>query len=63
MKDGPWQGTVVWGDGTQLSASLPTQAAVNLTHVYAAPGTYDGYFQIRDKDGGQGVRTFRIVVQ
>jgi probable HAF family extracellular repeat protein len=54
--DGPWSYSVVWGDGTAATTgTVATQSAsLDISHVYAAVGTYTATFSVTDKDGGVG---------
>ncbi|HET6576701.1 MAG TPA: PKD domain-containing protein [Gemmatimonadales bacterium] len=63
--DGPWAYAVAWGDGTAATTGTVTTQAVpiELTHVYAAEGTYTATFDVTDKDGGTGSDTFQVAVR
>ena len=62
--DGPWTGTVDYGDGSGvqgLSAAIDQAArSFALDHTYTAAGGFTVTVKIKDKDGAEGVSTFAV---
>jgi probable HAF family extracellular repeat protein len=54
--DRPWSYSVAWGDGTAATTGTATTqaASLDISHVYAAEGTYTATFSVTDKDAGAG---------
>src|SRR5438445_662505 len=54
-----FQYSITWGDGSAIQSVPRTAGIVNLTHVYAAAGTYTASYTATDKDNGvSATRTF-----
>ena len=61
--DGPWTGTVDYGDGSgvQTLATIDQAARTfTLNHPYARGGQFPVTVRIKDKDGAEGVATFAV---
>ncbi|MBA2244396.1 MAG: PKD domain-containing protein [Gemmatimonadetes bacterium] len=58
--DGPWQYTIVWGDGTPLTTGFIDDLSILITatHTFAAAGNYTVTVTVTDKDQGQGSAFF-----
>jgi hypothetical protein len=58
VNDHPWTVSIAWGDGTtEPNITRSDLNAFSVTHVYAAPGTYNATVTVTDKDGGSGSDT------
>jgi hypothetical protein len=63
--NGPWSGTVAWGDGTTNTTLTPvaTGSLASQAHTYAEEGTYTVTVTVSDTgDGQSGSATFQTTV-
>jgi hypothetical protein len=61
--DGPWTGSVDYGDGFGLQAlTLKADRSFALAHTYVASGTYTVMISVTDKDNGTGTSQVKLTV-
>jgi len=60
--DGPWNYTILWGDGTSEGGTRSDFSPITGGHGYATEGTYTIRVNVTDKDGGTGTATRVVTV-
>jgi PKD repeat protein len=60
--DGPWNYTIIWGDGTSEGGSRTDFSDIAGGHGYATAGSYTIRVNVTDKDGGTGTATRVVTV-
>lgn len=57
-----WTAAVDWGEGDGAERLSLTDHSWSLSHVYPAPGDFDGSVRVEDDDGGAGSAAFHVHV-
>jgi PKD repeat protein len=60
--NGPWTGTIYWGDGTSTTGTKTSSGPISATHNYLLPGSYTIRVTVTDSRGASGSDTKVLTV-